>query len=187
MIHDAFLRFATSQRPLLSLGTGPRYYPLPTGATGSAASVRDLRAAQDLGAGRELVAQFDVTAAFASSDAGINASFAIAVTTDEGFTDLTNMVILSQSQPFVLSGLVPGASVTLGVPRLPSLALQTTGPIAVAGRQFLSLGMIVFTTTIGAAATLFSAGGVDAYLMLDTDPNERRTHLYPSGVSFLST
>lgn len=191
MIHDANLRVAATRNfatapPTMSIGPGVNYLPLPTGYGGGGLNgnpvVFDCQAVMDRGAGRPLLAQFDVLGAFNSTDASITVAFAVSTsTTEDFFSDLVNNTLLVASHAYTLAQLIAGMSVTLIVPPMPSPALYSTGgTVPVTGRRFLGLGLLV-NTSIAYNSAALSAGILDAQLVLDVDANERRAHLATSG------
>ena len=187
MIHDASLRFSSTTNfataTINSLVAGIAYVPLPTGypLLGGDPTVWDTQAVQDLGQGRPMLAQFDIKGSFNSSDASITIAFAVSSATVPDFqSDPTNTVLLVAGHPFTLSQLTAGASCTLVIPPMPSLALLFGGVTPVAGRRFLSLGLLA-NTSITVGNQLLSAGILDAHVMLDVDANEQRMHLLRSG------
>lgn len=166
MIHDALMQFAANQRPNLSIGlTTPVFYPLPTGGTLASGSLLayDLAVAQDKGAGNPLIARFDVRTSFTTSDAAQVVRLGAALTndTDSGATDLFPLVLTSTLVPTAgaYTTLVAGASYELVIPSLHSALVPP-------GRRYLILGMEI-TTTVAVGGSIFTAGGLDAYVMLD--------------------
>jgi hypothetical protein len=184
MIRDVFARFSNNQRPLKSTGVSGVFYPLPTGLVSPGVpDAMDLQAARDLGAGRVLKARFDITAGFVTSDTSQSLRFGVGVADDEGF--LTRAVVIATSGLYnttagTYTTLVPGVAIEVVVPPLPDLT-------PVAKRRYLFLGLEI-ATSIALNSDLFSAGGVTAHLLSDTD-NTSPAHLSSDGlgnVTYLS-
>lgn len=179
MIRDAYTRFATAQRPLLSLGlAGFNFYPLPNGhaALGGTPLVFDLQTLMDKGQGRPITARFNITNAFTTADATQQVRFAVAVCggTDGVVDTGTNGLVIQSSGIYLptagnYGALVPGAFIEVAVPRLPSIAHA----LPLSARRYLTLGLEI-STAVTAGNALFGAGGLDAFLTLDTQGEETR-------------
>lgn len=184
MIKDAFLQFAVSQRPLLSIGAGvnvPSYYPLPEGFTGAAIRSIDLRTVMDKGQGYTLTARFDIKQTFATTDGAMKVALCVLVSdTDDGIQVPVPLPIVRSLRFTTISALAAGTFYELPIPKLPSIVTETAGGGSAPnlGRRFLALGMEIDTNiTIGNA--LFTAGLLDANIVLDSR-DDRRVD-YPGG------
>ena len=164
---DATLIFGTGVRPAVTADGIERFYPFPNGA--GANDWLDLAAAIDWGRGKPVYAHFRVTTTFAGA-AGNTLRFVVAVDSVTNFANtLTNPgLFIVRGPQLVTAGLVAtnagpsgnvttwGLDVDLVLPPLNTLVIPNTTDV---GAQFLTLG---FQAT--AAATDWTAGGVDAWL-----------------------
>lgn len=179
MIRDAYTRFATAQRPLLSLGSaGFNFYPLPSGHTalGGTPLVFDLQTLMDKGQGRPITARFNITSPFTTGDATQQVRFAVAVCGNtDGIVDTGTNGLVVQSSGIYLptagsyGALVAGSFVEVMLPRLPSVAHA----LALSARRYVALGLEI-STAVAAGNALFTGGALDAFLTLDSQGEETR-------------
>ena len=179
MIRDAALQVATNQRPELSqltLGpigiTGQEFYPFPNGALAPTVGPQpiDLLTSRDIGDGYPLIARFKVVTTFTSADASTLVKFGACLSSDANFAGVDH-VILCLGHPLSLAQLLANSFYELALPKVSTVH---TG-----GRRYLHLGMVI-TTTIAATLPLFTAGGVDAGIVLDSQ-SEVRDPQYSGG------
>ena len=178
MIHDADLTFARNQRPGNSFLGITTLYPFPDGPLSNLSY--PLKVLMDKGDGFPLTARFDIKTSFTSADATMVARFAIMIADTADFGGSQQILAASDRLTVVggVAGLVPmtaGSFVEVPFPKLSSL--HNSG----LGRPFVFLGMEL-TTAITLGNALFTAGGVDAYILLDSN-SEIRVPPYASGFS----
>lgn len=185
MIRDALMRFALNQRPTIAVyPVNTRgVYGLPRGFDGAAdvpaysttpsPSTLDLLTLMDKGQGGRLVMRFDIRTTFASADANILVAPAVVVAASEDL--FSSPLVLVQGVDLLLAGLTAGSHYDLELPALSSIHKVADQR----GTRYLGAGLFITSATIGVAGTLFTAGGMDAHLLLDSPPNDLARH--PSG------
>lgn len=179
MIRDDLLVFGENQRPAAfpvptvnpggAIGAGIDYFPAPfsTGYTGVVTPL-DLRVAMDLGAGAtKLKARFEVVTAFTDPNALAAdqnlARFCIMVAPVQNLSVGAHIIGRSGgTNGFAAGALVPGFVSEIIVPPLDSLAR-----LSAAGFRYLGLAM-----ELRVPVADFTAGGVDARLVLDTEQEQ---------------
>jgi len=173
MIHDAFTKFASGQRPTLSLLGGangiPDFYAFPEGALGANTSF-DLKSAIDKGIGTPLLARMDITQTFTTAGTISALRFAVAISDSEVYSGV-DQLLLCEGQALSMAEMAAQRFYELTIPKLSS--------VHSIGRRYLLLGMII-TTTITLGNPLFTAGALDAYILLSSDTAPRNPP-YTSG------
>lgn len=165
MIHDINLRFASNQKPTTGVyGVNTRgIYPMPLGFDGAALAV-DLLTIMDKGQGSPLTMRFDVKTTFASADTGLLVALAILVAASDDLTSAP--LVVAQGPDILVSALVAGTFYNVALPSLSSIHRVTSN----LGKRYLGAGLYITSSTIGIAGTLFSAGAMDVWLLVDAPP-----------------
>lgn len=167
MIRDKHLIFAENLRPaMVTAAAAPLPAFFPDGGATPATTWYSFADLMDLGQGRNLIARMDVKTTF-TGDVANTAALFVAIskaTTAAGI--LTDHVMLARSVAVPRLSLLAGSFVEVVVPKLSSYAAAYAQLAASRADLKLALGLEIYAT-----ATDFTAGAVDAYLLLDSSPN----------------